>query len=149
MKKSYLLLIAISIIILYSCEKGEIQPVAVNKPTAIGSTPNPDPNDNAMYYDNDPDCDNTTSGNCCDVDGRILIIPGHSYIYTYDGRNNGNTTLSNIAWEVKSGSITIIGGQNTTEAELKFGEDFTEGTISAMGLVNGDSCQNTLTISKL
>lgn len=131
MKKSYLLLLAISATVLYSCDKSETDPILV---------------DNSKYYDQDEDCQQKTSrGTCCDVDGRILVVPNHTYTYTYETNN----AITNIEWEVMSGSITIISGQNTPKVKLKFGADFTEGQIIAKGTGASAGCDSNLNISKL
>ncbi|WP_166922843.1 hypothetical protein [Flavobacterium poyangense] len=97
------------------------------------------------YLDPDANCDATMSGTCCDVDGRILVNAGNKYTYTY----KGNKATANVTWTVLSGSITIVQGQGTNEAEFYFGKDFTTGQISAKGYVNELYCHNIINISKL
>ncbi len=105
--------------------------------------------DPSKYFDQDADCAVGASGTCCDVDGRVLVIPNNSYTYTVKGYRSESTQLTNIVWEVTSGSITIESGQNTPEATFKFGPDFTTGTINAGSLVNGAHCESEISISKL
>ena len=104
------------------------------------------------YYDTDANCDDPIfiNSTCCDVDGRILVVPNKMYSYTYKGSSSSSPNLK-IEWTVLSGSIIIIAGQNTPVATFKFGSDFTTGKISATGIVNGGccECQNWLDISKL
>jgi hypothetical protein len=128
MKKSILLVLGVLGIFIFSCNNNE--------------------DDQSQYFDNDEDCINT-QGNCCDVDGRILVNPNDTFIYTYEGSNNGVSNLTNIVWTVTSGSITIVGGQNTSKAKFKFGSDFTTGTIKAGSLVDGSFCENSLNITKI
>lgn len=97
------------------------------------------------YLDPDANCDATMSGTCCDVDGRILVAADTKYTYTY----KGNKKTGNVTWTVLSGSITIVQGQGTNEAEFYFGKDFTTGQISAKGYVNELYCHNIINISKL
>jgi hypothetical protein len=130
--KKIIFLIAANLLILFSCSK--------NEETLF---------DESIYFDNDANCEESFTGNCCDVDGRVIVIPNNSYVYNYNGKNNGVTNISNIKWEVISGSISIIQGQGTNQVTLKFGQDFTTGKIKASSLVNNDYCENSLEISKL
>jgi hypothetical protein len=128
-----------SILIILSCSKNEEKPF-----------------DESIYYDKDADCALVTNpleysgGNCCDVDGRILVVPNNSYAYTYKGIYSNSPNMV-IEWKVISGSINLVKGQNTSEATFKFGQDFTTGKITAIGEVTGGccECQNTIDISKI
>ena len=139
MKKLNQLFIGILFISIISCSKEQQKPF-----------------DESRYFDQDANCTPvnnpaTYSGvNCCDVDGRIIVQPNESYNYTYKGTYSNSPNLK-INWEVISGSITIINGQNTSEATFKFGADFTTGKISATGKLDSNccDCQNILEITKL
>ncbi|MBP6126961.1 hypothetical protein [Flavobacterium sp.] len=107
--------------------------------------------DESIYFDQDPDCDLEANGyTCCDVDGRILVVPNNSYSYSYKGIANGNRTIENIIWSVESGSITIVSGQCTPNAIFKFGADFVNGKIQAQGKVGGCCvCVDIIEIKKI
>jgi hypothetical protein len=104
--------------------------------------------DESIYYDNDTDCPINTAGTCCDVDGRILVIPNNTYKYTYKGVSGGVTSSENITWSVSNSEITIISGQGTNEAIFAFSSNFIIGEISAIGMVGRCcDCQSTISIS--
>lgn len=133
MKKLKFLLVAILFISIISCSKDEQKPF-----------------DESIYFDQD-ECEQSR-GTCCDTDGRILVVPNQIYTYTYFNNTASETNPNyTINWEVLEGSITIISGQNTSEATFKFNSDFTTGKISATGKINEGccECQDTIEISKL
>jgi hypothetical protein len=134
MKKLEILFIGILFISITSCSKEEQKPF-----------------DESIYYDQDEDC-GQSRGTCCDTDGRILVLPNQIYSYTYF---NNTSSFANpnysINWEVLEGSITLISGQNSSEAKFKFGSDFTIGKISATGKVDSSCCEcnDVINITKL
>lgn len=104
--------------------------------------------DESTYYDQDEDCPINTAGTCCDVDGRILVIPNNTYKYAYKGVSGGVTSSETITWSVSNSEITIISGQGTNEAIFAFSSNFKNGEISAVGMVGGCcDCQSTISIS--
>lgn len=105
--------------------------------------------DNSYLFDQDEDCIENEEGTCCDVDGRILVESDSYYTYTYKGISNSNSSTQNVTWSV-TGSISIVSGQGTSQANFKFNSDFTTGQISATGNVGECcDCQNTILITKI
>jgi hypothetical protein len=83
------------------------------------------------------------SGTICCVTGSELANPGENLTYQY----NSNIISSVFTWEIVSGSITIISGQNTSVVTLEFGNDFTTGVV--LGRAVGDEiCTESITINK-
>lgn len=113
MKKLSILFLVILFISFSSCSKTE------------------DPVDESIYYDQDDNCDNYANqpGICGDVDGRILVIPGKSYKYTFNTYKD--LTPYNIEWATVNGDIKVVAGQGSTNAAFKFGKKFTTGKIAA------------------
>jgi len=82
-------------------------------------------------------------GTICCVTGSELASPGEKLSYEYNSNINGPV----YDWEIVSGSITIVSGQNTSTITLEFGEDFTTGEIH--GKADGDEvCTELFTINK-
>lgn len=102
------------------------------------------------YYDTDANCDDPTfiNSTCCDVYGRILVVPNNSYDYTYTARIGCESTLGNIVWTGRSGSITLVSGQGKHHATFKFGADFVNGTIAAQWSRGDCFCGNPIEIKK-
>lgn len=101
--------------------------------------------DDSHLYDQDANC---TFGvnTCCDIDGRILVERNSTYKYS----STTSYAVSNIEWEILSGDITIVSGQNTNTLTIRFGENFTIGKIrSSTTSTRGDQCNNTFEINKL
>lgn len=83
------------------------------------------------------------SGTICCITGAELASSGESLSYEY----NSNINNPVFTWEIISGSISIVSGQNTSTVALEFGNDFTTGKI----LGKGDSdeiCTELFTINK-
>lgn len=86
---------------------------------------------------------NTISGTICCVIGSDTAIPGDTLTYQYE--SNRNNTVFN--WEIVSGSITIISGQNSAIVNIKFGDNFTNGVVRCIG--DGDQqCGESFIISQ-
>ncbi|WNM19171.1 hypothetical protein [Flavobacterium capsici] len=101
--------------------------------------------DDSYLYDQDEDCVFGVA-TCCDIDGRILVKTNTSYIYT----NSTSFDYSTMEWEVISGDISIVDGQNTNEATIHFGNNFITGVIRTKTTgIEGSYCENTLEINKL
>jgi|TARA_B110000967_G_scaffold174820_1_gene187198 hypothetical protein len=83
------------------------------------------------------------SGTICCITGSELVNPGESLSFEY----NSNIVNPVFAWEVISGSISIVSGQNTSTVTLEFGKDFTTGEILGKGDGN-EICTESLTINK-
>lgn len=83
------------------------------------------------------------SGTTCCVTGSELASPGESLSFEY----NSNIINPVFTWEIISGSISIVSGQNTSTITLEFGSDFTTGEILGKG--DGDEiCTELFTINK-
>lgn len=137
MKKATIMISTILLVFIFSCNNDSAE------------TKVPTPIDESKYYDQDPDCKDSKSGTCCDVDGRILVEPGTPYKYTYDYKVfNVPPENDVIEWTVLSGSIVLLKGQGTNEATFYFNKDFTKGEISATKW-KSLGCQSTILISKL
>src|SRR5690606_27440301 len=83
------------------------------------------------------------SGIICCVSGSELASTGESLSFEY----NSNINNPVFTWEIISGSISIVSGQNTATVTLEFGDDFTTGEILGKG--DGDEiCTESFTINK-
>jgi len=66
---------------------------------------------------------------CC-ISGKTFVKAGATEIYTYNASNEPQT----FTWQVISGDIEIIEGENSAQVTFKFGDDFTSGVIEASGM---------------
>jgi len=83
------------------------------------------------------------SGTICCVTGSELASPEEILSFEY----NSNIINPVFTWEIISGSISIVSGQNTSKITLEFGSDFTTGEILGKG--DGDEiCTELFTINK-
>ena len=83
------------------------------------------------------------SGTICCISGPELASPGESLSFEY----SSNIINPVFTWEIISGSISIVSGQNTATVTLEFGDDFTTGEILGKG--DGDEiCSELFTINK-
>jgi|GEM_PF-2641894 len=89
--------------------------------------------------------ENTTnySGTICCVTGSDLVTPGETLSFDY----NSNIINPVFTWEVVSGSITIISGENSPTITVEFGNDFTTGMIRGKA-IGDEVCTEVLTINK-
>jgi hypothetical protein len=112
MKSFYLIFLVILIHLISSCDKTE------------------EPLDESIYSDNDMYCSDMEkqSGTCLDLNGRILVKPFTSYIYSINTYNH--VTPIKIEWKTSNNKMKIISGQGTTNATIIFSQKFTTGKIT-------------------
>lgn len=100
--------------------------------------------DDSYLYDQHEDCVSYPNSTCCEINGRILVERNSTYKYELKTSSNN---FSTIEWEVVSGDIILISGQNTNEAKFRFGENFTTGSIISKSTPYG-YCEDILVINK-
>lgn len=95
-------------------------------------------------------------GTACCVTGMIKASPGDTLTYEYHCNFCDSAELV-FNWEVRSGSIRLIEGQNTATATFTFDENFTSGAIrgyaegdylDAENEIPGKTCSEQIDISK-
>jgi len=84
----------------------------------------------------------TASDSACCLSGKSSVSPGETEVYTY----STNVDSPQYTWEVISGDIEIIQGDNSSQATFKFGDDFTSGVIEAVGMGSEKGCGTQQTI---
>lgn len=78
---------------------------------------------------------NSSDSACC-IDGKNNVSAGATEMYTY----GTNIDSPEYTWQVISGDIEIIDGENSAQATFKFGDNFTSGAIEALGMGSIDGC---------
>ena len=111
--------------------------------TSCSKDDNSTDNERKMLECNVDDVTNSSGDVCC-IKGFAEIIPGETLVYEYVN----NIQNPDIQWNIVSGDIAIISGDESSKVTLNFGEFFTVGEIEVSGK-NQITCSKSVIITKI